>query len=38
VKALHAYDTPAIVTLPVESIDPDYHGWIVEETGAGLQT
>lgn len=38
VKALHAYDTPAIVTLPVESADPDYHGWIVEETGAGLQT
>lgn len=38
VKALHAYDTPAIVTLPVESADPDYHRWIVEEASAAPGT
>ena len=32
VKALHSYDTPAIMTLPVESVDPAYHQWIVAET------
>jgi periplasmic divalent cation tolerance protein len=31
VKALHTYETPAIMTLPVESADPAYHQWIVEE-------
>jgi len=34
VKALHAYDTPAIMTLPVESADPAYRRWIVEEASA----
>lgn len=38
VKALHAYDTPAIVTLPVGSADPDYHRWILDEASAGPQT
>ena len=33
VKELHSYTTPAIMVLPVESLDPDYHQWIVEETG-----
>ena len=32
VKEMHAYETPAIMVLPVESLDPDYHAWIVEET------
>ena len=32
VKELHAYTTPAIMVLPVESVDADYHKWIVEET------
>jgi periplasmic divalent cation tolerance protein len=32
VKALHSYETPSIMVLPVESVDADYHQWIVEET------
>ncbi len=32
VKELHSYTTPAIMDLPVESIDPAYHAWIVQET------
>ena len=32
VKELHSYETPAIMVLPVESVDPDYHKWIVAET------
>ncbi|MGH6665533.1 MAG: divalent-cation tolerance protein CutA [Pseudolabrys sp.] len=34
VKELHSYTTPAVMTLPVESLDPDYHKWIVAETSA----
>jgi periplasmic divalent cation tolerance protein len=30
VKELHGYDTPAIMVLPVESVDADYYRWIVE--------
>jgi periplasmic divalent cation tolerance protein len=30
-KSLHSYETPAIMVLPVESADPDYHRWVVEE-------
>ena len=33
VKALHSYTTPAIMVLPVESVDADYHKWIVKESG-----
>ncbi len=33
VKEMHSYTTPAIMVLPVESVDPDYHRWIVTETG-----
>ena len=32
VKSLHSYDTPAVMVLPVESVDADYYRWIVEET------
>ena len=32
VKAMHSYTTPAILVLPIESVDPDYHAWIVAET------
>ena len=32
VKELHSYQTPAILFLPVENADPDYHAWIVKET------
>jgi periplasmic divalent cation tolerance protein len=33
VKKLHSYTTPAVMVLPVESLEPDYHTWIVRETG-----
>jgi len=33
VKELHTYATPAIMVLPVESLDPAYHQWIVAESG-----
>ena len=33
VKELHSYTTPAVMVLAVESLDPDYQKWIVEETG-----
>lgn len=31
VKQMHSYTTPAILVLPVEAADPDYHAWIVAE-------
>jgi periplasmic divalent cation tolerance protein len=34
VKATHPYDTPAIVVLPVESVDARYFAWILAETEA----
>src|ERR1700683_3424450 len=32
VRQMHSYTTPAIVVLPIESVDPDYHAWIIQET------
>jgi periplasmic divalent cation tolerance protein len=32
VREMHSYATPAILVLPIESVDPDYHAWIVNET------
>ena len=32
VREMHSYTTPAILTIPIESVDPDYHAWIVGET------
>jgi periplasmic divalent cation tolerance protein len=32
VKATHPYDTPAIVVLPVESVDDRYFAWILDAT------
>jgi periplasmic divalent cation tolerance protein len=31
VRQMHPYSTPAILVLPIESVDPDYHAWIVAE-------
>jgi periplasmic divalent cation tolerance protein len=31
VKEMHSYSTPAILVLPIESVDSDYHAWIVAE-------
>ena len=32
VRQMHSYTTPAILELPIENVDPDYHAWIVKET------
>src|SRR5258708_24591959 len=32
VRATHPYDTPAIVVLPVESVDERYFAWILAAT------
>jgi periplasmic divalent cation tolerance protein len=34
VRETHSYDTPAIMMLPVESLDPAYHQWIVQESSS----
>jgi periplasmic divalent cation tolerance protein len=35
VKEMHSYTAPAILVTPIESVDPDYHAWIVKETERG---
>jgi periplasmic divalent cation tolerance protein len=35
VKEMHSYTTPAILVLPLETVDPAYHAWIMAETKAG---
>jgi periplasmic divalent cation tolerance protein len=30
-RQMHSYTTPAILVLPIEGVDPDYHAWIVAE-------
>jgi periplasmic divalent cation tolerance protein len=32
VKEMHSYSTPAILVLPIESVDPAYHAWLIAET------
>ena len=32
VKEMHSYTTPAILVLPIESIEPTYLKWILAET------
>jgi periplasmic divalent cation tolerance protein len=32
VRQLHTYTTPAILVLPIESVDPDYNAWLMAET------
>jgi periplasmic divalent cation tolerance protein len=32
VRGSHSYTTPSIMVVPVESVDTDYHRWILEET------
>jgi periplasmic divalent cation tolerance protein len=34
VKQMHSYSTPAILVLPVETVDPAYQAWIMAETEA----
>ena len=33
VKAMHSYTTPAILVLPLESVESNYLGWLLAETG-----
>ena len=35
VKAMHPYDTPAIVVLSLKSVDQRYFAWILAETEPG---
>jgi len=32
VRAMHSYTTPAVLVLPIEHVDPDYHAWLLAET------
>jgi periplasmic divalent cation tolerance protein len=32
VRQLHSYTTPAILVLPIESVDADYREWLLTET------
>ena len=32
VRQMHSYTTPAILVIPIESVDADYHAWIMAET------
>lgn len=34
VKARHSYETPAILVLPIESMDQTYLAWVMAETEA----
>jgi periplasmic divalent cation tolerance protein len=35
VKELHSYDVPAIVVMPLESVEKSYLGWLLGETATG---
>jgi periplasmic divalent cation tolerance protein len=37
VKAMHSYTTPAVLVLPIEAVDPDYHAWLMAETESAPQ-
>jgi periplasmic divalent cation tolerance protein len=32
VRQMHSYATPAILVLPIESVDPNYKAWLLAET------
>jgi periplasmic divalent cation tolerance protein len=32
VKEMHSYTTPAVLVIPLESVDPYYQAWILRET------
>ena len=33
VKELHSYETPAILVIPLDSVEKSYLGWLLAETG-----
>lgn len=34
VKEMHSYTTPAVLVMPIESVDADYEAWIMCETAS----
>ena len=34
VRQMHSYSTPAILVIPIENVDPDYHAWLMAEMEA----
>ena len=38
VKEMHSYSTPAILVLPIESVDKPYLDWLMAETEAAAKT
>ena len=34
VKAEHSYETPCIIQIPIDAVNPDYLAWIANETVA----
>ena len=38
VKDMHSYATPAILVLPIESVDQTYLGWLMAETEAATKS
>lgn len=34
VKEMHSYTTPAVLVIPIESVDADYEAWIMRETAS----
>jgi periplasmic divalent cation tolerance protein len=37
VKTMHSYDTPAIVVMPLESVEKTYLGWLMASTEAAAR-
>ena len=37
VKELHTYDTPAILVMPLESVEKTYLAWLLAETDGGAK-
>jgi periplasmic divalent cation tolerance protein len=35
VKAMHSYETPAILVMPIESVEKSYFAWLLAETAPG---
>ena len=35
VKAMHSYEAPAILVMPIESVEKSYFAWILAETTPG---
>lgn len=37
VKEMHSYTTPAILVLPLESVEPTYLAWLMKETETAVR-